>query len=442
MKTPEYVAAAVTAARQSRDEGKVDKKTETLLRSVFSRSGFTDGYLTGKRTDMFGIRTETDKALSAAAESELHELYRHEFRRVEVDFTLILPNGQEARLQATDGERTVEVLGGIVSPAQNKPIDHDFAFRQLSRTGGTPFILRDLHLSADEDVFLPPAELNKMRRDALEALLTARQTISPCIFTEELEEFSDTEHVLTSLIARFTHTLPQNLDGISRAYLSWDADDALFARLLAEIGEVGVELPRVFFGSTNRLETRLLWCKEQGVTRALCESPASALIAQRMGFIVDGGIFSQVMNSASLASLEELGYASCVVSFENTLEQMRTLRGRIELGIVAYGYLPLMLVRCCPLKETRKCVDCKGDYLTDRKGKKFFVKCRDNATELFNCVPLYIGDRKRELKNVDFAMLYFTHETNDEIDAILSDWKNAAPPSYEHTRGLYYRGVL
>ena len=442
MKTPEYVAAAVTAARQSIDEGKVDEKTEKLLRSVFSRSGFTDGYLTGKRTDMFGIRTETDKALSAVAENELHELYRNEFRRVEVDFTLTLKNGQEARLQATDGERTVEVFGGIVSIAQNKPIDHDFAFRQLSRTGGTPFVLRNLYLSADEDVFLPPAELNKMRRAALEALLAARATIPSCSFLGDTEEFSKSEHTFTDLTARFAHTLPQDLSGISRAYLPWDADDALFARLLEEIDEVGVELPRIFFGSTERIKTRLRWCKKQGITRALCESTAAAALARSFDFTVDGGIFSQVMNSASLATLEELGYTSCVVSFENTLEQIQTLQSDLKLGIVAYGYLPLMLLRCCPLKETHSCVNCKGKYLTDRKSKKFFVKCRDGVSELFNCVPLYMGDRKRELKNIDFALLYFTRENTEEIDAVLSDWKNAVPPSYEHTRGLYYRGVL
>ena len=58
MKRPEYVAAAVTACRAARDGEPYD---ETALRAVFSRSGFTDGYLTGRPdADMFGFRTKED----------------------------------------------------------------------------------------------------------------------------------------------------------------------------------------------------------------------------------------------------------------------------------------------------------------------------------------------------------------------------------------------
>ncbi len=46
MKRPEYVAAAVTAVRTALDGKEPDMAT---LQAVFSRSGFTDGYLTGKR---------------------------------------------------------------------------------------------------------------------------------------------------------------------------------------------------------------------------------------------------------------------------------------------------------------------------------------------------------------------------------------------------------
>ncbi len=58
MKRAEYVAAAVTACRQARDGEPYDIDT---LRAVFSRSGFTDGYLTGRiGPDMFGYRTKED----------------------------------------------------------------------------------------------------------------------------------------------------------------------------------------------------------------------------------------------------------------------------------------------------------------------------------------------------------------------------------------------
>lgn len=65
MKRPEYVAAAVTACRAAREGREPDLAS---LEAVFSRSGFTDGYLTGKRDlSMFGRRTKEDVARSAQA---------------------------------------------------------------------------------------------------------------------------------------------------------------------------------------------------------------------------------------------------------------------------------------------------------------------------------------------------------------------------------------
>ena len=441
MKTPEYVAAAVTAARQARDQGYVDEETETLLRSVFSRSGFTDGYLTGKRTGMFGIRTESDKALSAAAENALHTLYRNEFQRIGLQATLSLQIGQPAKLTVSDGVHIVDVTGNEVTPAQGRPIDAAYAERQLSRMGGTPFYLEALNLQADENAFLPPAELNRLRRESLEYLLQQRQSLPTVAVHAETEEPQALQHTLTDLVIRLTDTLPGDFTGIRRAYLPWNADAALLKRLAASVPEAGIELPRVSFGSAEALEAQIEACKALGITHALCENLSMLRLAQAHGLQADIGIFSQVMNSSSLLALKELGCTSAVASFENTLEQISVLKTELPLGIVAYGYLPLMLMRCCPLKETKHCANCRGDYLTDRMGKRFFVKCRDGAAELLNCVPLYMGDRKRELKNVDFALLYFTKESSEEIEHILSDWKEGLAPTYEHTRGLYYRGV-
>lgn len=57
MKRPEYVAAAVCACRQSLNGQTPDM---ALLRSIFSRSGFTDGYFTGKFSNMFGSREKEE----------------------------------------------------------------------------------------------------------------------------------------------------------------------------------------------------------------------------------------------------------------------------------------------------------------------------------------------------------------------------------------------
>ena len=61
MKRPEYVAAAVAACRKAADGESVPENLLEHLNAVFSRSGFTDGYLSAHRGRiMFGTRTKED----------------------------------------------------------------------------------------------------------------------------------------------------------------------------------------------------------------------------------------------------------------------------------------------------------------------------------------------------------------------------------------------
>ncbi len=64
MKSPEYIYTAAKTWRTLLDEGRnITEKELSYLSNVFSRSGFTDGYFTAKKTaDMLGTRTEKDKA--------------------------------------------------------------------------------------------------------------------------------------------------------------------------------------------------------------------------------------------------------------------------------------------------------------------------------------------------------------------------------------------
>ena len=96
MKRPEYVAAAVSACRRAADGEEVPEKLLEELEAVFSRSGFTQGYLTGKRgSAMFGVRRKED--VTQATEkvfASLRGLYRGENQRVPVSLTLEAGEGQ------------------------------------------------------------------------------------------------------------------------------------------------------------------------------------------------------------------------------------------------------------------------------------------------------------------------------------------------------------
>ena len=101
-----------------------------------------------------------------------------------------------------------------------------------------------------------------------------------------------------------------------------------------------------------------------------------------------------------------------------------------------------MLTRACPLKNVRDCANCpRSGALRDRKGRDFPVRCSApggaGVRTVYNPVPLYMGDRLRELP-ADTAVAAFTLETPERICQILALLLEGRAFDGEFTRGLYY----
>ena len=116
MKRPEYVAAAVSACRHAADGEEVPPSLNESLRAVFSRSGFTQGYLEGKLgREMFGIRSKED-VTSATSDifGELRTLYRAERQNIPVSVQFTLPEeGNSTLTVAISGKTPVTVIGSL-----------------------------------------------------------------------------------------------------------------------------------------------------------------------------------------------------------------------------------------------------------------------------------------------------------------------------------------
>ncbi len=175
MKRPEYVAAAVTACRDVLAGRKPDTDT---LRRVFSRSGFTDGYYTGKLRDMQGIRTPDDAA-SADTLAKLRQLYAKPYKRRTFDVSLTVRAGEPVTAEVRCGDTAFTLGTGIVpEKAVNRAITADELRERLSKTGGTVYTLGNAETELDEGLMLSASAVNSLRRDILAELderLSARQ---------------------------------------------------------------------------------------------------------------------------------------------------------------------------------------------------------------------------------------------------------------------------
>ncbi len=442
MKRPEYVAAAVTACVKQRDGGAPDLDT---LRAVFSRSGFTDGYLIGKRDgEMFGSREKGDVLAATEVLKPLHELYRRPMQRIGCEVKLTAHFGEAVRLEMTDSDGNYAAVSGMTpEPAWERPITAESAQEALSRLGGTPFFIREFRAELSEGLMIPAKELNALRRSCVEQLTQTRSRLHPVPF--ECREIPLPAPVpRRSQILYLRAEKPEQLQNVKftssdRMLLplrSWDKLGQ-FAR-----EQVILELPRTMFGREQKIAEMLASASEAGFTKIMVHNPAQILLGQQLGFEMSGGFGLNVTNSLAASLYREQGLRELTVSFETSLEEACRMRHLLPMGLMAYGHLPLMITRICPLQRYKKCAGRPGEgYLTDRQKKTFSIICHDGAREIYNPDVLYLADKMKDISQFDFAVLYFTYETAEEAARVVEEYRRSEGYRERLTRGLYYRKI-
>jgi putative protease len=63
-------------------------------------------------------------------------------------------------------------------------------------------------------------------------------------------------------------------------------------------------------------------------------------------------------------------------------------------------------------------------------------------SELLNSVPVWLADKQKQIKNIDFQILYFTNEDKQRVAEVISAYKDQSEPDCKYTRGLFFRGVI
>ena len=442
MKRPEYVAAAVTACRRAMDGEPYDAGQ---LRAVFSRSGFTDGYLTGKRDkSMFGYRTKEDVTGAEKTFRELSALYEKETPLAAVDMVFSM-DGQGSALTVSDAERSVTVTGPVPEKALNRPTDAALAEKNLTKTGGTPFFVRNFTADIAPGLVLSAAALNALRREALDRLLTQRGAVTPWKrvegpFAPPLPVRERTGE--PALWARFYD--PEQIPAEENCGKIILPVGILTPALIGRYGErlIG-ELPAVLWPEDEEaFEKELAALRDAGLREVGGENIYAVPLARRLGLRLHGGSGLNVLNTPALELYERQGLKSVTASFEMSMKDFKALGGSVPLGLMAYGYLPLMRFRNCPVRARIGCGKCGGaGELTDRKGVRFPVECTGKKySTLLNSVPLHVAER--DLRGADHIVLYFTRETREECAGVLEDFARRRKSEKPRTGGLYYRELL
>lgn len=444
MKRPEYVASAVNELKKSL-EGKTPDMN--LLKGIFSRDGFTDGYYTGNIRNMFGTRQKEDVVSSHELIPKIHELYRNERQVHEIDFEITIRKDFPIEVKAVCEDITVCAKGGIACEAEKRPTDINTIYVQLSKLGGTVFYARSIKGYVEKGLFVSSGTVNALRREITNKLTEqiVRKNTPQYHITDYVPEIpKNTSEIRKFCFRTFCRTVEQAETALEYSeYVILDSNISMSEMLIAENPDIVnnkekiiLSVPRFICDEEKVIKILENIKKRFGFSHLFCHTPDSIAIGKKLGMKLHGSFTLNVFNSYSAEYLKNIGLEDCVFSFEAKLSQFNDVSTGLLLGALVYGNIPLMLTRNCPVKNETGCRGCKR-RITDRTGRNLPIVCHKEFTEILNSDTLYMLDRLNDFKNISFGLVMLNVESSEQVRELFENKK----PCGSLTKGLYYRGL-
>ena len=447
LKRAEYVSAVVGVYRKYLDNlsDTVSEADIKELTDAFSRSGFTNGYFTGKLgKNMMSHNTPGNVSDNKFTDEAKRRCEKNaNFRKIPVNIMASVYEGAPVEITIYDDDNNyVTVLGNVcVEKAINKPIDKERVSEQLIKLGNTPFAARDISVSVDKGVTVSIKELNAIRRAAVDELIEKRSNREigrVCDIIYDNQAFlKSNKTILTAQVNTLKQAKAVIDNGINVIYAP--------SEIVNDIRKISADVEVI-------VKTSDIFDKEKICEASLAISSAAAM-EHYGGKKMYGDFRLNVFNSFTANYFRNL--KSVTVSPELNIGEIKALvrNTDVECEVIAYGHLPLMLMRNCPLKAAGKCQDGKVKYtLKDRKNEEFKIMCTKNCNAvLLNSKPVYMADKLNDLTQtgINRIRLMFTIESFDECAKITKEYVRAfngekvnSPKENTFTRGHFYRGVL
>lgn len=440
MKRPEYVAAAVTALRMALDGKQPDMET---LQAAFSRNGFTDGYFTGNKKNMFGFRRKEDVLAGQKVFKSIQNLYQKERTVTEIDFSMQLVPEKPALLTVSDMDgNAVTVSGEIPEMALKTPLYPETLRKSMQKLGDTVYSCHDVKLQNPQNLILSASQCNALRRDAVEKLNQVRIRKYTPVYeccpekVPEIPVRTETQSLQNRIHVRKLSQMKNSSGEIFCVPVS------LAMQCRPSMSDY-IESPRIISHEEKYIKNlKILY--QNGWRHLLCHNLADIRIGREIGYTLHGGFGLNCANPLTAQSLSEQGVQDVTVSYELAAKTVRTLSETCSCGAVLYGRLPMMLFRVCPIKAQDGCHK-RNCFLTDRTGRKFPLLCSQaqGYIEMLNAEILYLPDKLQNFSGLTFYDFYLTDESPEQINQILSEYQHFSGTMPEkYTRGLYLKGGL
>lgn len=444
MKRAEYVTISTLSLHNKLQGLSYDKDT---LKNVFSRTGFTTGYITSNFSNMFGIRKKEDILKQQKAVKTIENIKVQNFNSIYIDFEINIFKETGILVKAFCDNKTYTVCSNFVECSKNKSVSVDDVEKSFRKTGGTIFTTNNINCNIGDNLFVKTSVLNNLRREILNKIAKEKSEIKNTLDIKVNDEIKNIQRANFYFTARFKNfsQIPFSLiDKLKYIYIPIDEVLKNTDILKKFCEKIVVELPYTLFEYEHLLFDKIKRLKNLDFNLYEANNVGHIEILKELNADFIASFRLNIVNSYSCNYFSDLGAKSTLLSIEVSKDYIEKIKSPNDIGIITYGYIPIMTTRVCPIKQKIGCKKCnKKSTLIDRIKNNFIVSCDNEVTYLFNSKPLCLSDKIDDFKNLSFSHLYFTFESKDECKDIIADHLNRVNNFKENcfTRGLYYRKV-
>lgn len=414
------------------------------------------------------------RTVDAAFNEETLKKVNEGARRTKVFASLRAMVGEPLALTLSALGYTVTATGEVVTPARTAAAEKEKLRALVAKLGDTPFVLGEFaaHLG-HAPAFVAASELNKLRREAAEALERAivesmrRELPSSPLPGVPAVKPAQKPAVPELIVQAATPEQAEQalLCGIETLYIQpqlWEKRSfEPFARLTQKHGaKLFPVLPPVTLDDDLHRAVELLSSFPSGTFWGAVASNIGQIAPLREVFSdVRGDYTLNIANAPSAQAHADMGLSKVTLSVELTVPQIRDIiNSNILTELVVYGTIPTMHLMHCPTRErlgrcAKDCFSGAERALTDRRNYAFrlhpvTLKPGRCDVMLLNALPL---DGLRVFDELQSAgasawRLHFYKESPDAAAERITAFQEALAggavrPAEPSTSGHFSRGV-
>ncbi len=375
-----------------------------------------------------GLKTKGKvlKTIDSVLEKNLKQLPD---KKVGITCACIIRYGKKLSLAFADGVNTVVKYGNIIEKAKTTPTSKEIIKQKIASLGNTPFYLKQIEIELDDSVFVNMSEIKKLRREAINELISLRENSIPHPFLEK--ELIKKETLVTKAKNIALHVLVCNEEQIkvcleNKVASIYIENDELYQKYR--------HYPNVYHKLERVKKEFPMYPKE----KLLISETGSLYKYSGQNDLVTDYSFN-VANSYSVNFLERMQVKRITLSIEAKLKDIRSLATNIKnkscLEVYLYGRPEVMIMKHCPLRmhinKDEVCQVCSNQnkyYLQDNYKRMYplISSSKDHLTHIYyyeslNRLPDLAEYIKMGITN--FRLEFFT-ESSEEIKSIFSKIKN------------------